>query len=82
LIGERTGGKGFAQETIRLSDHSGLYLSTSEYFTSKGQSLDGVGLTPDVPVSLTEEERAHIGSMDPSLDRQLARALLEVWRRS
>jgi carboxyl-terminal processing protease len=78
LVGEKTHGKGYAQETIRLNDGSGLYLSTSEYFTSKGQSLDGVGLTPDVTVSLTEEERAHIGSMDPALDRQLARALQEV----
>jgi carboxyl-terminal processing protease len=81
LVGERTGGKGFAQETIRLIDGSGLYLSTSEYFTSKGQSLDGTGLIPDVEVALREDELAHIGSMDPALDRQLARALLELRRR-
>ena len=76
VIGEKTGGKGYAQEHFRLSDGSGLYLSTSEYFTSKGASLAGVGLTPDVEIVLSEEERRHIG--DPSLDRQLQRALLEL----
>ena len=76
VVGEKTGGKGYAQEHFRLSDGSGLYLSTSEYFTSKGVSLAGVGLTPDVEIVLSEDERRHIG--DPSLDRQLQRALLEL----
>ncbi|MDR0293409.1 MAG: S41 family peptidase [Oscillospiraceae bacterium] len=75
LVGEKTGGKGYAQEYFRLSDGSGLYLSTSEYFTSKGLSLAGAGLTPDVEAVLSEDERRHIGSGDPALDRQLAKAL-------
>jgi carboxyl-terminal processing protease len=81
LVGEKTGGKGYAQEIIRLtSDQSGLYLSTSEYVTSKGVSLAGAGLMPDVEIALTEEGLRYIGSMDPSLDPQLARALLELSR--
>lgn len=75
LVGENTHGKGYAQEHFRLSDGSGLYLSTSEYFTSKGISLAGVGLTPDVEVSLTDDERRSVGSMDLTLDKQLARAI-------
>ncbi len=75
LVGEPTGGKGYAQETLPLEDGSGLHLSTSEYFTSKGISLAGRGLTPDTEVILTDEERQHTGSMDPATDRQLAAAL-------
>ncbi len=75
LVGEATGGKGYAQETFRLTDGSGLYLSTSEYFTSKGVSLAGSGLTPDEEVALEDDERQYIGSMDPTTDRQLATAL-------
>ncbi|MDR0325379.1 MAG: S41 family peptidase [Oscillospiraceae bacterium] len=78
LIGEKTGGKGYAQEYFRLSDGSGLYLSTREYFTSKGVSLADSGLMPDVEVVLSEEERQYISTMDPTLDRQLQRALLEL----
>ncbi|MCL1807752.1 MAG: S41 family peptidase [Oscillospiraceae bacterium] len=78
LVGEKTSGKGYAQETIRLPDGSGFNLSTSEYFTSKGHSLAHVGLTPDVEVTLPADDQKHIGSMDPGLDRQLARALQEL----
>jgi carboxyl-terminal processing protease len=78
IIGEKTGGKGYAQEHFRLPDGSGLYLSTSEYFTSKGASLAGVGLMPDTEIILSAAERRHIGSMNPDLDPHLARALLEL----
>jgi carboxyl-terminal processing protease len=80
LIGQQTGGKGYAQEHLRLSDGSSLYLSTSEYVTSKGRSLAGSGVTPDIEVLINDDERRHIGSMDPSADRQLARALQELRR--
>ncbi|MCL2003055.1 MAG: S41 family peptidase [Oscillospiraceae bacterium] len=75
LVGEQTGGKGYAQEHLRLPDNSSLYLSTSEYVTSKGRSLADTGVTPDIELVLAAEERRHIGSMDPVLDRQLGRAL-------
>ncbi|MDR1670026.1 MAG: S41 family peptidase [Oscillospiraceae bacterium] len=76
LVGEPTGGKGYAQETFGpLSDGSALHLSTSEYFSSKGVSLAGSGLSPDAPVELSEDERQYVGSMDPAADRQLAAAL-------
>ncbi|MDR1692296.1 MAG: S41 family peptidase [Oscillospiraceae bacterium] len=72
LVGEATGGKGYAQDTFRLDDGSGLYLSTMEYFTSKGISLDGIGLTPDREVLPAEGETP---AFDPAADRQLAAAL-------
>jgi len=81
IVGEKTSGKGRAQENIRLTDGSGLILSTSEYFTSQGKSLEGVGVTPDVEITLPESQRVHIGSMDPNLDRQLERALSELSKR-
>jgi carboxyl-terminal processing protease len=88
LVGEESYGKGVAQETIRLNDGSGISISTSKYFISKDEykCLDGcggspAGLKPDVEIILSDEERRHAGSMDPNLDRQLARALEEVRRR-
>ena len=88
LIGEKTYGKGVSQDMLRLNDGSGISISTSKYFISKDElkCLDGcggsqAGLTPDLEIILSDEERRHIGSMDPRLDRQLLRALEEVQRR-
>lgn len=52
LVGGRTAGMGYAQSSIDLSDGSQLILSTSEYLTSQGKSLQGTGLSPDVEAEL------------------------------
>ncbi len=76
LIGEPTTGKGYGQMDIQLDDKSGLILSTTEYFTPQGHSLDGVGLTPDVPVELSAAERA--SALTHEQDRQLQAAIARV----
>lgn len=49
VVGEQTVGKGYSQQNYELSDGSALHLSDQEYFTPKGKSLIGTGITPDVP---------------------------------
>ena len=56
IVGEKTYGKGYFQNTFALQDGSAVTLSIGKYYTPKGVSLAGVGLTPEVEVSLTEEE--------------------------
>jgi carboxyl-terminal processing protease len=48
VVGSRTYGKGSVQTFIDLGDGSGLKLTTARYRTPRGQSLDGVGVAPDV----------------------------------
>lgn len=48
LIGEQTCGKGYYQQVFKLPNGGGLNLSTGMYTTGGGESLIGVGLTPDV----------------------------------
>lgn len=48
LIGEQTCGKGYYQQVFSLPNGGGLNLSTGMYTTGGGESLIGVGLTPDV----------------------------------
>lgn len=55
-VGEKTFGKGYFQNTYALKDGSAVTLSIGKYYTPKGVSLAGVGLTPDVEVPLSEEE--------------------------
>ncbi|WP_333653896.1 S41 family peptidase [Dissulfurispira sp.] len=52
IIGVQTFGKGSVQSLIPLSDGSGLRLTTAKYYTPKGTSIHGVGITPDIVVKL------------------------------
>ena len=63
VVGQPTVGKGYYQNTIKLSDGSAVNLSTGKYFTPKGVNLtEAGGLTPDVEVLVDEETAAHIAS--------------------
>jgi len=50
LYGEVTAGKGVGQSTIPLSNGGELRLVTFAWSLPDGRSIDGWGLTPDVPV--------------------------------
>jgi carboxyl-terminal processing protease len=52
IVGIQTFGKGSVQSLIPLSDGSGLRLTTAKYYTPKGISIQGVGITPDIIVKL------------------------------
>ena len=77
VVGEKTSGKGHFQYTYELDDGSAVALSVGKYYTPGGISLEGVGITPDVEVSVTEEEAAMIyyGTMDPKEDPQIQAAI-------
>ena len=55
VVGTQTFGKGSVQTIIPLSDGSGLRLTTAKYFTPKGRSIHGKGITPDVIVEVPKE---------------------------
>ena len=55
VIGTQTFGKGSVQTIIPLSDGSGLRLTTAKYFTPKGRTIHGKGVTPDIIVELPKE---------------------------
>lgn len=77
IVGEQTSGKGYFQNTFKLNDGSAVALSTGKYFTPKGVSLEGVGITPDVPVELDEEQafQLYLKQLDPKEDPQLLAAV-------
>ena len=50
IMGERTFGKGSVQTIFPLSDGSALKLTTAEYYTPKGRSIQEEGIIPDVEI--------------------------------
>jgi carboxyl-terminal processing protease len=82
IVGTQTFGKGSVQTIIPLSDGSGLRLTTAKYFTPKGRSIHGKGITPDVVVEAPKEpapKERPLPSADPlddlKKDVQLQKAL-------
>ncbi|MBQ4834257.1 S41 family peptidase [Pseudoalteromonas sp. MMG010] len=52
LVGSQSFGKGSVQSLIPLGNGStAIKLTTAKYFTPLGHSIDGVGITPDVPIN-------------------------------
>ena len=80
IVGEKTSGKGYAQQLIPLRNGSALGLSTSKYTTGQGRSLVGEGLAPQPEISLGEEkyEAKLRGELTHGDDDQLQAALEEL----
>ncbi|MCF0145598.1 MAG: S41 family peptidase [Eubacterium sp.] len=60
IVGEQTYGKGVEQKTYNLSDGSAVKLTTTSYYTPNHESIDGVGITPDVVVEFTEKDTTDV----------------------
>lgn len=77
VVGEKTTGKGHFQSTFQLNDGSAVALSIGKYFTPKGISLEGVGITPDVEVIVEPEtaDEIYYGQLPPEEDPQIQAAL-------
>jgi carboxyl-terminal processing protease len=58
IVGTQSFGKGSVQTIIPLSDGSGLRLTTAKYYTPKGRSIHGKGITPDIVVEQPKEVAA------------------------
>lgn len=55
LLGVKTYGKGLVQQIFNLSDGSGLYISTSEYYTPNKLPINKIGIEPDIWVEEVKE---------------------------
>ena len=61
LLGTKSFGKGSVQTVIPLPGNSAMRLTTARYYTPSGRSIQALGITPDVPVRETREERPTFG---------------------
>ena len=77
VVGEKTFGKGYFQNTFPLRDGSAVNLSVGKYTTPNGNSLAGVGLTPEVEIAVDDATAAQIsaGTLKPEEDPQILAAV-------
>jgi carboxyl-terminal processing protease len=62
LLGVRSFGKGSVQTVMPLPGNGAMRLTTARYYTPSGRSIQGLGITPDVPVQETAEEQPTFGA--------------------
>ncbi len=67
VVGESTFGKGTVQTIAQLSDGSGVKFTTARYSTPSGDSIEGVGVTPDVEVAAGDPDETDGLDDDPQL---------------
>jgi carboxyl-terminal processing protease len=72
LVGKTTFGKGTVQEVRELPNKTVFKFTTQEWLTSKGKSINGVGVKPDYDIDLPEDYYSN-----PTLenDTQLQKAI-------
>ena len=74
IIGTTTFGKGIVQQLKVLpNDMGGLKVTTSKYYTPKGENIHGTGITPDIIVEIQKEmtEKNYDRSIDPQFKKAL-----------
>lgn len=77
IVGEQTSGKGYFQNTYELGDGSAAGISVGKYYTPKGVSLAGKGITPDKVCPVDDKTAAQIqaGTLPYDQDLQIRAAI-------
>lgn len=83
IVGTHTFGKGLVQTVLPLSRGRAVKLTTARYFTPSGDSINEVGISPDVLVKMVSNSyrRSMIGQVDLNNDPQLSEAVEVIKKR-
>lgn len=62
VVGSQTFGKALVQSVHSLSDGSGLAVTVAHYYTPAGTDISHRGITPNVAVGLTDQQRQQLSA--------------------
>ena len=84
IVGTPTFGKGLVQTVMPLSRGRAIKLTTSRYYTPSGDSIQDVGVQPDVFVAETPgyPDLSLSGLLDHEADAQLVEAMEQLQPRA
>jgi carboxyl-terminal processing protease len=68
IMGTQSFGKGSVQTVLPLKNQGALRLTTAEYFTPSGRSIQGKGITPDIEVKPAKVEEIDQGGLRHEAD--------------
>ena len=60
IVGTQSFGKGIVQTVLPLNDGSAIKLTIEDYYTPSGKNIHGKGITPDVKVESTDNDKRDI----------------------
>jgi carboxyl-terminal processing protease len=79
VVGSQTFGKALVQSVHSLSNGAGLAVTIAHYYTPDGTDISHRGITPDVRVDLTDQQRQNLAEnqrlIGTNADPQYARAI-------
>lgn len=82
VVGNPTFGKALVQSLHGLSDGSGLAVTVAHYYTPDGTDISSRGITPDVHVTLTEQQQRQLANnpelLGTSADPQFVEAVAAI----
>jgi len=82
VVGNATFGKALVQSVQSLSDGSGLAVTVAHYYTPSGTDISHKGISPDIPVKLTAQQRqvliANPDLLGTQADPQYAKAVSDL----
>lgn len=78
IVGEKTYGKGVVQSLVEFGDGSGFKFTSAKYYTPGGECIDGVGITPDIEVTLNEQWKNVSVSLIPEGEDTQLKTAIEV----
>ncbi len=79
IIGTTSYGKGVIQTIYSFADGSGLKITSEEYFTPNHNTINKIGIAPDIEVKL-DSEWENISNIPYENDLQLQKAISELKR--
>jgi carboxyl-terminal processing protease len=69
VVGTKTAGNVGVAKQVPLADGSMMQVTQNRFVSPSGAQLDGVGVTPDIPVDMTDSDIEN--DRDPQLQQAL-----------